>query len=190
MGKYYTFKHDYDTIPNSKNNFIKALKRIGQRDPEKIEKTKLCGRKPKPGEKLKDKEYIGRGILNVRKKLNRHLGKSGKYTNRMIRLCAEIELVKTENNLSWLKAKLPYKDYKKIVSATYNILRECDKKYCTELLSCEREDKYIQKDFYKNQKYKTVAPIQTNMIIRTSEGKTEKITEFAEDFRKDILEVK
>lgn len=187
MSKYFTFRQDYDKVPKSQENFIKALKHIGMKDPEKIVKTSLYSLKPDPEEKLTDKEYIGRGILNVRKVLNRNLGLSGKYKNRMIRFCAEIETVKIENGNVWLKAKLPYKEYKKIVDTTYTILKKCDKQYCNKLLQEEEKDFYIQKNFYRNRKFKTIAPIQTNMIVRTNKGKTEQITEFTEEFKKFII---
>lgn len=190
MSKYYVFKLDYDKMPESKNNFNKTLKRLGQKDPKGIVKTSLHGRKPNPGKKLSDKQYISRGILNVRKELNRHLGKSGKYTNRMIYLSAQVEICRIEDNKVYLKSKLPYKAYKKIVSATYNLLKKCDNSYCKELQNIEQNDTYLQNKIYKSIKYKTVAPIQTNMIIRTTKGKTSELTQFAFDFRKHILEEK
>lgn len=187
MSKYFTFRQDYGKLPKSHENFIEALKRIGMIDPEKIKKTSLYGRKPDPEEKLTEERYVRRGILNVRKVLNRHLGISGKYTNRMIKLCSEVEMVKNQNGVVWLKSKLPHKEYKKIVETTYNILRKYDKQYCNKLLLDEKGDKYLLQNFHHNTKYKTIAPIQTNMIVRTSEGKTEEITAFVKDFKKYIV---
>lgn len=186
MGKYYSFKHDYDAEPISKENFTKALRRIGQKDPKEVIVTKLGGKKPALGAQLTDKEYINRGILNIRKSLNGHLGLSGKYTNRMIRLSSTVDKLKSDSGTVWLKSKLPKKDYIKIVEATYKLLEKCDKQLCKDLLNAEKQDKYIQQGYYKAKCYKTIAPIQTNMIIRTAVGKTERITAFAQDFREYI----
>ena len=185
MSKYYTYVLDYDTIPYSKDNFIKALIEIGKDDPKDIKKTSLCGKKRESGETLSKQELMNRGILNVRKQLNSHLGLSGKYTNRMIRLSSTVEVVKEGNNQVWLKSKLPKEDFKKIVKATYTILRKCDKKYCNTLVNDFKQDSYIFKKSNKNIGLQTIAPIQTNMIIRTIIGKNEKVTDFVEDFRNE-----
>lgn len=190
MGKYYTFKHDYKNIPCSKENFRKAIIRIGQKDPKDIKKTKLLGQVPDSNFVLTEKDYFGRGVLNIRKQLNTHLGLSGKFTNRMIRLSSEFEVINDDDNKTWIKTKLPKKDFKFIVRATYNILWGCDKKFCQELLKIEKADKYEMKNYYTSSQFKTIAPIQTNTIIRTKKGKSESITEFADEFRKDIIQVK
>lgn len=190
MSKYYTFEQDFETMPVSKDNFVKAIIRIGQKDPLGVRKTSLCGHVPGDTVALTKKQYFNRGVLNVRKKLNSNLGLSGKYTNRMIRLSTEIEVLKIDNNYIWLKTKLPKKAFKDIVLATYNILNKCDKKLCQDLLAVEKSDKYIMKNFYSSKKIKTIAPIQTNMVIRSIVGKNESITAFVNEFRDEIIEVK
>ena len=185
MSKYYTFTQDYLNFPESVFNFKKALKRIGELDPKHIEKTSLFGRKPDKDKKLKEGQLIGRGILNVRFVLNRHLGKSGKYSNRMIRLSSEAIINETDSSF-WIKSKLPKADYKKIVYNTYNILKDCDESYCLKLLNIENKDKYPYQDYHNDMKMKSIAPIQSNLIIRTIKGKTEAITTFAKEFRKEI----
>lgn len=190
MGKYFCVRYVYDVVPMSQQNFRKALKRIGQKDPWKIRKTRLHGKVPRLGAILSEKDYINRGVLNVRKELNRHLGESGKYTNRMISFCSKVTCIKADDGTIWLRAKLPLKEYKRIIEATYKLLNQCDSGLSKSLLQYEKEDKYFMQNFYKSRCYKTVAPIQTNMIIRTFGGKTDQITRFAANFRNYILEVK
>lgn len=186
MGKYYSFKYDYDCLPKSKDNFRNALMRIGEKDPKRIRKTSLNGRKPDQNEELSDKKLVNRGILNVRKELNRHLGKNGKYSNRMIKFCSEVAFVETNEKAIWLKAKIPHEAYSEIIRAAYKLLEDCDIAYCKNLFETEKHDKYIYQDFYSNEMFKTTAPIQTNMIIRTFKGNTEEIVTYANEFRKNI----
>lgn len=190
MGKYYTFKHNYKNKPASCENFREAIIQIGKKDPYNVKRTKLVGCPPINTYDFTEKDYFNRGVLNIRKHLNTHLGISGKYTNRMIRLSSEFKIIIDDDKIIWIKTMLPKKDFKVIVSATYNILRKCDKQFCEKLFKIEEGDAYEMKDFYKSSKFKTIAPIQTNTIIRTAKGKTEAITEFANDFRKDIITVK
>ena len=185
MSKYYTFKHNYAKIPFSKENYKKAIISIGKIDPYGIQKTQLFGKAPEPDTELTEIQFFNRGILNIRRKLNGHLGMSGKYSNKMIKLPSEVIEYETEG-VYWLKAKLPKDDFSAIVRATYNILYKWNRTYCNTLLQIEEMDDYEMQNICKSIKHKTIAPIQTNLIVRVVRGKTEHITNFAERFRKDI----
>lgn len=175
--KYYPFKWSYKNAPGSKNNFEIALKRIGELDPYNIKRTSLIvNHKTKYNpEDMKPRQLQNRGILNVRKRLNGHLGKSGKYTNRMIRLTATVKNIKNADNE--LKIKVPKKDYIKIAMVTYLMLWECDQELCKILLNKTIEDHLPSGDKNKQISMKTVVPVQTNIIIQ-SEGRTDDIQEF------------
>ena len=142
-----------------------ALQRLGELDPFDIKKTTLLGVK-QATMNLSEKDLFNRGVLTVRKYLNRHLGKSGKYTNRMIKKTARI-LAREADGCVYLTANLPKKDTLKIVSATYMLLRTYDKAYCTLLFNTETNDIYKEKLHIKSTLLTTVFPIQTNIVLRS-----------------------
>ena len=174
--KYYQYKHDYKNIPNCKNNLKKALKRIGELDPFSVKRTTLSRHK-QVANTLTDKQLFNRGVLNVRLALNRNLGKSGKYSNRMIKMCATVKTEELADYSYYLSAKLPQMDYIKIVQTTYTILWQFDRPFCEQLFSIEKSDSYPFKDRYKNPVFKSTAPIQTNLIIRST-GRTQQSQKF------------
>lgn len=168
--KYVPFCSGFEISPTCFANMFKALERIGEIDPFSIKKTTLYGiRKEK--DILSKKDKINRGILTVRKALNRHLGKSGKYTNRMIRKTATIKSKEESTNdktIYWLTTSLPKKDDAiKIVATTYNILWTFDHSCCCDLLNGEISDGYKPKIEIKNTVLKTLVPIQTNIVVRS-----------------------
>ena len=180
MGKYLSFKFAYNEMPGCNNNFEKALLRIGEKDPLNVKKYKMCGRMTRENDVLTRNDYIKRGILNVRKTLNGHLGHSGKYKNRMISLSSKVNIIKKEDDL-YLKSKISYKEYKKIVKTVFDLLYKCDPAYCDELIKVERKDAFPMKELNHRRSFRTIAPIQSNMIIRTINGQTDIIRKYCED---------
>ena len=138
--KYLSVEVAFDRIPASKNNFLLALKRIGEIDPKNIKRTTL---RYKFAQKTKftDSDFIKRGILNVRKVLNSNLGKNGKYKNRMFKSISGIK-VREKENKHYCWAHIPHSEYTDIVNATYILLKQFDSKYCAYLLNLERNDDY------------------------------------------------
>lgn len=165
--KYVTFEASFETCPNCYVNMRQALKRIGELNPYKIKRTTLKGGIRLPKKKLKDKDFINRGILNVRYALNRNLGKSGKFSNRMIIKSSQLKKKDIEGVFQF-KTSIPGKDFAKIVAKTYIILWNFDSKFCQQLIVDERTDVYQPRITNNSNAFIAIAPIQTNIIVRGS----------------------
>lgn len=181
--KYLFSEASYLNRLNCENNLFEAYKRLGELDPFNIKKYKLTILKKdkKASDELTDKQLIQRGILNVRKALNRNLGKSGKFSNKMLRKTAEI-VVRTSNNTIYLGADLPKKSYIKITNMVYNMLYVHDPDLCTSLLNIESKDDYPAQDMNRFDSTKAITPIQTNICLR-SDGRTDEAREFFDSIR-------
>lgn len=179
--KYYRFPNSYGVIPNSKINMSEALIKIGEYNPNKIrlEKYSFGYRKKVDKSVMSRKHRLTLGILNVKLKLNGHLGSSGKFTMRMIRMTASVKKDKKSKNT--LIAVLPKDGYKEIVKATYTILYELDKKYCLQLFDRQKHDGLFTSGVCNRESLLTVAPVQTHCVI-SCRG----VDEQREGFRKRI----
>ena len=158
--KYCNLEVEYHTIMLSSENFRKALVRIGELDPFDIKVTTFHYNhlSKKSNEAMNVKDYFKRGVLNVRYYLNRHKGKSGKYTNQMIECAARIE--QDELTLK-CKIKVPKKDYINIAVATYIILWQWDRAFCQNLLFLTAGDPIEQN---RQIAVQTIAPIHTDIV--------------------------
>ncbi len=146
---------------NSINNMKKALQRIGEVNPFNIKRTTLRVNYIKK-ETLSEKDYFNRGILNVRKELNKNLGKNGKYKNKMIRLSSK---VKTSNKgEGFCSICVPHAEFIKIINATYTLLSKVDPAFCKKLLDIEIFATYKPKSIINKVSNQTVAPVQTHII--------------------------
>lgn len=178
--KYVSFCADFSTYPVCYKNMKLALRRLGELDPLDVKKTTLNGIRVQKTN-LSEKDLFNRGVLTVRKALNRNLGKSGKYTNRMIRKTSKIN-AKEKDGILYLTTSIPKKDTKRIISITYTMLWAFDNNYCISLLNTESNAEYKEKLDIKNVLLKTIFPIQTNIILR-SQPETAIGKEIKEHFR-------
>ncbi len=161
--KYLSVHVAFDEVPNTINNFKNALKRIGELDPENVRRTTLRKGYTKK-EDFSEKDYINRGVLNIRKLLNSNLGKNGKYTNRMILLLSDIKVSNRNKQIHCL-TRVPHADYINIVKTTYRLLNAIDKEFCYELLNNELQSTYRPKAKIKKESLRTTAPVQTHIIL-------------------------
>lgn len=179
--KYLYSEVDYPNDVNCKNNLFQAYKRIGELDPYNVKRFTLM-RKPSKKNALQsrpsDNQLIQRGILNVRRRLNHNLGKSGKYTNRMLMRTANVKMIIKNGNL-WMGSSVPKMDYLHITIETYLILQKYDWDYCKKLLGIEKNDTYPSQDINRHLATKVITPIQTNIFLR-SIGETLEAESFME----------
>lgn len=161
--KYLHLTTGFSKIPMSLGNLGRAIQRIGEIDPYRIKRTTLK-RKCTNINQLSDKEFFYRGVLNIRKRLNRHLGKNGKCTNKMIILISRVYEMFDDEQL-YLIAHVPYATYVKIINATYEILKEIDPMFCNCLLETELTDNYMPKADIKKVSLESMAPVQTHIIL-------------------------
>lgn len=182
MGKYYTFEYEYGELPFSRNNFVKAIKRLGIINPNKIKKTSLHGMAINDSVSLSSQQKFNRGILNIRKELNTHLGTSGKYTNRMIKFSSWYKIIEKNDEYVKIKTKIPKKEFKNIVETTYKLLQENDLDYCKKLQDIEAKDYIPTKGIIKKNIYRIIAPLQTDALIRTAQSEFKKAYKHAYDF--------
>ena len=182
--KYVTFDASFELCPNCYVNMRQALKRIGELDPYGIERTTLKGGIRLPKKKFKDKDYINRGILNVRFALNRNLGKSGKFSNRMIIKSSQLKK-KDLDGVYQFTTSIPGKDFVKIVAKTFFILWSFDPQFCQQLIADEYADMYLPKIKNNNNAFISMVPIQTNIIVRGSTSVTQ--GEEVRAYIKDII---
>lgn len=161
------FEVDFVNYPVCANNMREALIIIGRIDPFKIRRTTLK-RNNEHRTFMSDYAYLNRGVLNVRYALNRNLGKGGKYTNRAIR--QTLKITRRQGNTLYLKARVPNKtrDYVKLLTTIYTILWNYSPSNCERLLLRELENQYSPRVDIKNLVFKSVSPIQTNIIMRSS----------------------
>lgn len=178
--KYYLLRAEYDCDLQCINNLSDAYIRIGEINPQKIPSRYVQNKiKHKRKTKLCKKRLEKMGILNIRKKLNGHCRKSGKYSIRMLQEAAKLTSTKkTANGVYRITAHLPINDYIMIVKETANLLKEIDSAAYTNLSTREQVDDYPFRNLLKNQDAKTVAPIQSNIILRSSvDGDSKKAIE-------------
>lgn len=150
-----------------------------------IERTTLKRGAKKSEQHFKDKDYISRGVLNVRYALNRNLGKSGKYSNRMILETAKIHKYANRNNASYrMWTKVPNDGYVKIVAKIYTLLYTIDSSCCEFLMQRENVAGYRPKIQNNSRVFSTVVPIQTNIIVRSQPE-----TEHGKKLRKDVCDL-
>ena len=173
--KYSYFDWHYKGVPVSENHFEEALKRIGEINPYAISTKKLFNTPKSKSREMRAVDYFNLGVLNVKRRLNGHLGKSGKFTLTMIKKTAKIKHSKHDDHT--LLISVPKKDYIKIALATYMLLWENDRDFCKKLLSTAEKDSLLLIDKNKQIAMKTVAPLHTDIIIR-SRGKTDDVIDF------------
>lgn len=174
----YTFKVCKNGILQSDKNFRKALRRIGELDPLNVKRStlKVTHLTVFKTEDMKDRQLINRGVLNVRKRLNRNLGKSGKYTNGMIQSCSEVK-VEHDGNYHTYSAKLPIKEFLRITVETYFLLWQCDEQLCKKLL-CLTEQDINELYEIKPLPLKTTALVQTDLVVQGGKGKNKELDDF------------
>lgn len=168
--KYLSLSADYSILPTCMNNMSLALKRIGEANLLHVPLWRVRKNNLHDVEQLTDKQLINLGVLNIKKRLNHHLGKNGKYSGRMIRRTASLKRVKSADVIN-LITTFPRNDFIEIVVATYTLLYTIDANYCATLLGFVESDDYTGKELNRNLPTRTICPIQANIIIR-SVGKT------------------
>lgn len=173
--KYLYFDWQYKGMPVSENHFEEALKRIGEINPYVINTNRLFKNSKSKAREMREIDHFNLGVLNVKRRLNGHLGKSGKFTMTMIRKSAKIKHSKHDENT--LIISVPKKDYIKIALATYMLLWENDRDFCKKLLTTAERDSSLLIEENKQIAMKTVAPVHTDIIIK-SKGKTDDVIEF------------
>ena len=181
--KYYKFQKSYGKMPNSMFNMKDALCRIGEINPYNINLAKYSSsyRENPDKNNVKRKQLVYLGILNVKRRLNGHLGPNGKFTIRMIRLTATPK--KKGNNSNVIKTVIPKVDYIRIASLTYDMLWQKDRLYCLGLLNKEKNDNLFAKEICSRTSLLSVVPVQTDCII-SNDGRTERIKDFIEYVKK------
>ncbi len=173
--KFLYFDWHYKVLPVSENHFEEALKRIGEINPYAINTNKLFKHPKSKSREMREIDYFNLGVLNVRRKLNGHLGKSGKFTMTMIRKSAKIKHSKHDENT--LIISVPKKDYIRIALATYMLLWDNDRAFCKKLLTMTENDELLMTEKNQQIAMKTVAPVHTDIIIK-SKGKTDDVIDF------------
>lgn len=157
-----------DKIPISIDNFTEVICKIGEINPEKINRISLLKHlKTTLNEDFSRASYFKKGILNIRKNLNTNLGLHGKFSNRMIKRLAYISRVKIDNSSYSLKGIFPHAEYIKIVQAAYKLLYKYDKKTADSLSHRHSSEHYIGKATFDGC-YNSVAPVQTSIILSTN----------------------
>ena len=185
--KYYSFMFCYERIPACLSNFCEALKRIGEINPFNIQRVTIKRLVRRNAVELTDNYFLKRGILNVRFYLNKHLGKSGKYSNRMVLKSAQLYCYESkQEGVVDIQTILPVKEFLKIVEATYTLLRQNDLNFCNHLLSIQSKDvDFYGKKANKSKELKTICPIQTNIVLFSKMKKDIKaIMMFQEEIKK------
>lgn len=151
-------------IPTCIDNFSQIVCRIGEINPENINCTSLFRKYNKEEMQPTKSNYFKMGILNLRKNLNRHLGHSGKYSNRMIRKISNISKKRISQRSFLLKESVPHAEYINIVKMAYKILYEIDPMMAADLYKMHENDNYDGKAT-SSICFGTVAPIQTSIIL-------------------------
>ena len=164
--KYLSVEAAFTRVPMSKDNFLLALKRIGEIDPKNIKRMTLRHQFNQKTQ-FSDWDYIKRGILNVRKVLNSNLGKNGKYKNRLFNSIARIK-VSQRGDEYYCWTHIPHSEYIAIINETYILLDQIDPQYCANLLAMERGDAYRIKAEINKEFLETTAPVQTHIILMSN----------------------
>lgn len=153
----------------SKHNMRKALIAIGKHDPMGVKRYYLFKIQQyvrfKSDSAITDKDYLRRGILNIRKKLNSNLGKSGKFSNNMIFKMLFNDVATTNNNRETVY--INYEMFISIVRTICVMLYNCDAQLAEELLLIAQNDRTVAGLMRtpRGKCFKTVAPAPTNEII-------------------------
>lgn len=163
MAKCIPYEGDFDKIPDSFPNTYDALIRLGELAPERV-KRKVLGNKYNQMalSDISKKVLYKMGISCVRLYLNRHLGKSGKYSNRLIKTISNLKSNTSSNGKIHIISMVPKKEYFKVISAIYCLLWAFDYDYAQLLLG-----RYNQNTVIYNNALKCVIPIHTNLVIRS-----------------------
>ena len=163
MSKYVPFEGDFKQIPSSIDNMRQALIRLGKFAPDRVIR-KAFGRNYKKVkiDELPEPMLFKLGILYVRLSLNKHLGKSGKYKNKLIIRVAQAKIRTTSDGNVHIICMVPKKEYFRITSCIYNLLHAMDCDFLTSLMDIYNEDVKI-----KNPVLKAVIPIHTNIVLRS-----------------------
>lgn len=163
MLKCIPFEGDFDYIPLSLFNTYEALLKLGELAPERV-KRKVLGKNYNSIQtnELHEKELFKLGVLYVRLSLNRHLGKSGKYKNRLIKMVAQAKLRTTSDGKIHIICMVPKKDYFRIITCIYCLIWELDRNF-TDSLEC----KYNETVAINSPMLKCVIPIPTNIVLRS-----------------------
>lgn len=180
--KYYNFEAWFDRYPCSCNNMRKALHRIGEINPFEIKRLSLSNGRKCP-KNLSERKYVKRGVLNIRSALNGNLGKSGKFSNRMITCLLSVKQRGKDGDF-YLKTTIPKKEFAKIAATIFCVLWNQDSMYCERLLLDEQKDIYSQKILNNCRALCAIVPIQTNIIVRSAPAVQE-----ARDLRENIARI-
>lgn len=163
MLKCVPFEGDFNNIPSSLSNTYDALLKLGELAPDRV-KRKVLGKNYSKIiiTELPHKVLFKLGILYVRLSLNRHLGKSGKYTNRLIRMVAISKTYTTPDQKIHIISMVPKKEYFKVISCIYCLLRGLDYNFSNSL-----ECRYSESVEINNPVLKCILPIPTNIVLRS-----------------------
>ncbi|MCM1261772.1 MAG: hypothetical protein NC313_03550 [Butyrivibrio sp.] len=155
---------------NSRNNFETALYIVGKCNPFEITRLALKrGKRFESVSELSRKELIRLGELNLYRKLNGTLGKNRKYSLRKIRNAKSVrEKIYEEHNgeiENRLSVRIPAGEYVEIVRRLYEMLKQVDKTGKASLIEIEKQDVYGGQRAYSSIELRTVAPIQTGIVM-------------------------
>lgn len=170
--KYISLSANYAILPMCMKNMKFALKRIGEANLFDVPLWRVRKNRAGNVKPLSENQLINLGILNIKKQLNRNLGKNGKFTGRMIKKTASIKHYKSADAIE-LITTFPRNDFISIVIATYNLLYTIDANYCSKLMEIVESDDYEGKELNMNLQTRTICPIQSNIIIRSVGKATE-----------------
>lgn len=185
--KYLPLEAEFNKVPACIVNMEEALFRLGQINPHNISPRKACWDLASiESNRIPRYKLIKMGILNVKKTLNGHLGKSGKYTTKMISQTAHIRTTQKENGVWILSTRIPAREFIAIVVKIYLELWTYDKSYCYKLLNIESHDNYPGQKLFDEIAMKVIAPIQANIIFLTK-GRTQYVESSLKRIRITIM---
>lgn len=154
----------------SRLNPKSALRAIGLHNPYGIQFLSIAKRYERydAAVALNTKELIKLGELNVYRRLNKSLGRNKHFSIRLIRLSCAVKVVEREvggASIYLHRVQLPWREFVLIISTIFQMLDEADKTLKTDLEKREENDVYSSKKVSYNKKLRTVAPIQTNVVL-------------------------
>lgn len=192
--KYYNFDFCYATFPLCFENLHEAICIIGLHNIKNVNYPKV--RTPRaelhPNDttnkkQLSKNQLFMRGVYNIRKALNGHLGKNGKYSVKCIKRFANIK--KYQDTEGKLNVTFPRqkKAFFELSCTIYVLLYSADPAKCAELFNIADNEK-LPRDGYRNNKtFPTVAPIHTDVILNIN-GKDKKRQDFINYTKNRIAE--
>lgn len=151
----------FTNIPACYNNMYLAIKRIGELDPYKINRTTLR-KTHKEKQYWTERNYFQCGVLNLLKVLNGGLKKRGKFSINMINRICKLKRSKGDGVVE-VTARFPHngQKYCQLVRAIYKILWDNDREYCIELLGYTNKSPIVLVNSFT---YRIAAPVHTEII--------------------------